>query len=101
MLGAHADRLAAPGLFTRGRAWLQACVPSLSGLRKTATAVAAGTPIRPGERVLASVRQAGAALAVATERAVYHQDGAGADAPGRGWDRTTWTWCSGTMSGTR
>ena len=87
MLGAPAGRLAAPGLFTRGRAWLRARIPSLSGLRKTAAAVAAGAPIRPGEKVLASVRQANAALAVATERAVYRQDGPGAD---RSWSRLGW-----------
>jgi hypothetical protein len=87
MLGAHAGRLAAPGLFTRGRAWLRACIPFLSGLRKTAAAAAAGAPIRPGERVLASVWQATAALAVATERAVYDQHGPGAD---RSWSRLGW-----------
>jgi hypothetical protein len=55
-------------------------------LRKTAAA-AAEAPIRPGERALASVCQANAALAVATERAVYHQYGAGAD---RSWSRLGW-----------
>jgi hypothetical protein len=56
-------------------------------LRKTAAAVAAGAPIRPGEKVLASVWQANAVLVVATERAVYHQDGPGAD---RSWSRLGW-----------
>jgi hypothetical protein len=87
MLGAHAFRLAAPGLVTRGRAWLRARVPPLGGLRKTAAAIAAGAPIGPGERVLASVRQVSGALVIATERAAYCQDGPGT---GRPWSRLGW-----------
>jgi hypothetical protein len=87
MLGTPALRLAAPGLTARGRAWLQARVPPLTGLRKTAAAIAAGAPIRPGERVLTSVRLVTAALVIATDRAVYHQDGSGAD---RSWSRLGW-----------
>jgi hypothetical protein len=83
MPAAHALRLSAPGLAARGQAWLQARVPPFSGLRKTVAAIAAGAPIRPGERVLTSVRQAGAALVIATECVVYHQDGQ-ATGPGRG-----------------
>ena len=87
MLGAHAVRLAALGLAVRGRDWLRAHVPPLSALRKTAAAIAAGAPIEPGERVLASVRQVSAALVIATDRAVYHQDGPGT---GRSWARLGW-----------
>lgn len=85
MLRVHAGRLTAPGLVTRGRAWLRACVPALGGLRKTAAAVAAGAPIGPGERVLINVRQVSEALVVATGHAVYHQDG-----PGGTWSRLVW-----------
>ena len=87
MLRAHAVRLTAPDLMTRGRAWLGARVPPLSGLRKTAAAVAAGAPIGPGERVLTSVRQVSGALVIATGHALYHQDGPGA---GHGWSRLAW-----------
>jgi hypothetical protein len=66
---------------------LHARVPPLYGLRKTAAAVAAGAPIGPGERVLTSVRQVSAALVIATDRAVYHQDG---PAAGRSWSRLGW-----------
>jgi len=86
MLGAHALRLTAPGLAARGRAWLRTRVPPLSGLRKTA-AIAAGAPIRPGERVLASVRQVSGAPVIATDRAAYCQDGPGT---GRPWSRLGW-----------
>lgn len=85
MFGVHADRLTGPDLVTLGRAWLRACVPSLTRLRKTATAVTAGAPIRPGERVLISVRQVSEALVVATGHAVYHQD-----SPERTWSRLGW-----------
>jgi hypothetical protein len=86
MLGAHAGRLAAPGFLSRGRAWLRACVPALriSGLRKTAAAVAAGAPIGPGERVMVSMRQVSGALVAATAHAVYRQDGTGT------WSRLGW-----------
>ncbi len=87
MLGTPALRLTAPGLAARGRAWLQARVPPLTGLRKTAAAIAAGAPIGPRERVLTSVRQVSAALVIATDRAIYHQDGPGAD---RSWSRQGW-----------
>ena len=87
MLGTPALRLTAPGLAARGRAWLQARVPPLTGLRKTAAAIAAGAPIGPRERVLTSVRQVSAALVIATDRAIYHQDGPGA---GRSWSRQGW-----------
>jgi hypothetical protein len=87
MLGAHTLRLTAPGLAAQRRAWLRARVPPLSGLRKTAAAIAAGAPIGPGERVLTSVRQVSAALVIATDRAVYHQDGPGAR---RSWSRLGW-----------
>jgi hypothetical protein len=87
MLGAHTLRLTAPGLAARGRAWLRAHIPPLSRLRKTAAAIAAGAPIGPGERVLTSVRQVSTALVIATDRAVYHQDGPGA---GYSWSRLGW-----------
>ncbi len=87
MLGAHALRLTAPGLVTRGRAWLRARVPLVSGWRKTATAIAAGAPIGSGERVLASVRQVSGALVIATDRGAYHQDAPGA---GHAWSRLGW-----------
>jgi hypothetical protein len=83
---AHALRPTTPGLAAHGRAWLQARVPRPGGLRKTAAAIAAGAPIGPGERVLTSIRQAGPALVIATERAVYYQDGSG----GRSWSRLGW-----------
>jgi hypothetical protein len=87
MLSAHVLRLTAPGLAARGRAWLRARVPPLSGLGKTAAAIAAGAPIRPGERVLASVRQVSGEPVIATDRAVYCQDGRGT---GRPWSRLGW-----------
>jgi hypothetical protein len=87
MPAAHALRLAAPDLAARGRAWLQARIPPFTGLRKTAAAIAAGAPIGPGEKVLTSVRLLNAALVIATDRAVYHQDGPGA---GRSWSRLGW-----------
>ena len=83
MLGAHTLRHTAPGRNVRGRAWLRAHVPPFGWLRKTAAAIAAGAPIGPGERVLTSVRQVSAALVIATDRAVYHQDG-------RSWSRLGW-----------
>ena len=98
MLGAHALRLTAPGLVTRGRAWLRARIPPLSGLRKTAAAIAAGAPIGPGERVLASVRQVSRALVIATEHAAYHRTARTPAAAGRGWNGRTWTRSSGTTS---
>ncbi len=87
MLGAHVLRLTAPGLAVRGRAWLRARVPPLSGLGKTAAAIAAGAPIRPGERVLASVRQVSGEPVIATDRAAYCQSGPGT---GRPWSRLGW-----------
>lgn len=87
MLRAHALRLTGPGLAARGRAWLRARIPPLTGLRKRAAAIAEGAPIGPGERVLTSVRQVSAALVIATNRAVYHQDG---PAAGRSWSRLGW-----------
>jgi hypothetical protein len=86
MPGAHAVRLTAPSPAARGRARLQACVPRLGGLRKTAAAIAAGAPIAPGERVLTSVRPAGAAPVIATDRALCYQDSPG----DRSWSRLGW-----------
>jgi hypothetical protein len=88
MQGTHAGRLvAAPDLVSRVRAWLRACVPPvrLNGLSKTTAAVAAGAPIRPGERVLVSVRQVSGALVAATAHAVYCQDSSGG-----AWSRLGW-----------
>jgi hypothetical protein len=88
MLGVHADRLvSAPGVVSRGWAWLRACVPPvrLSGLSKTAAATAAGAPIQPGERVLVSLRQVSGPLVAATAHAVYHQD-----RPDHTWSRLGW-----------
>ncbi len=86
MPAAHALRPTTPGLAAQGRAWLQARVPRVGGLRKTAAAIAAGAPIGPGDRVLTSIRQAGSALVIATDRAVYYQEGPG----GRSWSRLGW-----------
>jgi hypothetical protein len=88
MLGVHAGRLvSAPGVVSRGWAWLRAFVPParLSGLSKTAVATAAGAPIQPGERVLVSLRQVNGPLVAATGHAVYHQD-----RPDRAWSRLAW-----------
>jgi hypothetical protein len=83
----HAGRLAGPGIVSRGRAWLRAWVRPLSALRKTTAAAAEGAPIRPGEKVLISVRQAGETMVTATGHASYHQDGPVAD---RSWSRLGW-----------
>jgi len=95
MLGAHTLRLTAPGLAAQGRAWLRAHIPPLSRLRKTAAAIASGAPIGPGERVLTSVRQVSTALVIATDRAVYHQDGPGG---GHSWSRLGWEYVDQALS---
>jgi hypothetical protein len=87
MVGMHAGRLAGPGVVSRGRAWLRAWVQSLSMLRKTAAAVAEGAPIRPGEKVLISVRQADETMVIGTGHAIYHEDGPVA---GHSWCRLGW-----------
>ncbi len=87
MLGTYAGRVSGTGLLARGRAWLCACRPRPAWLRRTAAAIGAGVPIEPGERVLASVREVGGTMVVATGHGIYRQDGS----PEYGsWSRLGW-----------
>jgi len=87
MLGTYVGRVSGTRLLTWGRAWLRACRLRLAWLRRTAAAMEAGVPIEPRERVLASVREVGGTMVVATGHAIYRQDGH----PGSGsWSRLGW-----------
>jgi hypothetical protein len=87
MLGTYAGRVSGTGLLAWGRAWLRACRPRPAWLRRTAAAIEGGVPIEPGERVLASVWEAGGAMVVATGYGIYRQDGS----PEYGsWSRLGW-----------
>lgn len=100
MLGVHAVRPGTPGLVTRARAWLRACVPRLARLRKTADAAAAGAPIGRAEKVLASAWQVNGALVVATGGRFTTKTAPGPAAPGHGWDGRRWIRCYGMTTST-
>jgi hypothetical protein len=88
MVATQAETFAGSGLAGRVLARLRSRLPRLEWLRKTATAIKAGAPVRRGERVLVLVRMTDGAIAAATQHAIYYcQDGQ----PGAGsWLRLGW-----------
>ena len=87
----HAGQVSAasgkPGVTARVRAWLRAAGGLAARWNQTSAAKAAGAPIGPAERVLATDHDLNGSLVAVTRAALYHQ---ARGAPGRAWSRLGW-----------
>jgi hypothetical protein len=87
----HAGKVSAAsgnrGVTARVRAWLRAAGGLVARWNQTSAAKAAGAPIGPAERVLATDHDLNGSLVAVTRAALYYQD---RGAPGRAWSRLGW-----------